>query len=81
MPPSSSVTCPGGELIRAVAKRLLPLVRELFPNQIPESVEWWAHRRVGAGAGHQLHWDLDEKGLLAGEGIRHPVCSCVVYIR
>ena len=29
------------------------------------SVEWWAHSRRGAGAGHQLHFDLDESALPA----------------
>jgi len=29
------------------------------------SVEWWAHSRRGEGAGHQLHFDLDEAALPA----------------
>lgn len=54
------------------------------------SVEWWAHSRRGAGAGHQLHFDLDE-GALPGwraaqaqaEGqvpVPHPEVSCVLYL-
>ena len=53
-------------------------------------MEWWAHSRRGAGAGHQLHFDLDESALpawreveAAGQGgapVPHPEVSCVVYL-
>ena len=33
------------------------------------SVEWWAHRRNELGAGHQLHYDLDELRLKGQETI------------
>jgi len=52
------------------------------------SFEWWAHARAGAGAGHQLHWDLDEGALEAWRGKDkacrgpppHPEVSAVIYL-
>ncbi|KAG1668376.1 hypothetical protein FOA52_004885 [Chlamydomonas sp. UWO 241] len=52
------------------------------------SVEWWAHSRRGAGAGHQLHFDLDEAALPAWRQAEedaelsppHPDVSVVLYL-
>lgn len=35
--------------------------------------------RPGSGAGHQMHWDLDEKRL-GDQPIPHPLVSCVLYL-
>lgn len=41
--------------------------------------EWWVHSRVHA-AGHQLHYDSDEKHMARGGAPRHPLFSCVIYL-
>eukprot|EP00811_Abedinium_folium_P036285 NODE_9007_length_1453_cov_5.932881.p1 GENE.NODE_9007_length_1453_cov_5.932881~~NODE_9007_length_1453_cov_5.932881.p1 ORF type:complete len:402 (-),score=112.09 NODE_9007_length_1453_cov_5.932881:248-1399(-) len=79
---------PGGALIAAVAAALLPEAMALMkPGAAPpDSIEWWAHSRAGAGAGHQLHFDLDEAALdtwREEEGDApppHPDVSCVLYL-
>jgi hypothetical protein len=41
--------------------------------------EWWVHSRVH-GAGHQLHYDSDEKHIARGGAPKHPLFSTVVYL-
>lgn len=41
--------------------------------------EWWVHSRVH-GAGHQMHYDSDEKHIARGGAPRHPLFSCVLYL-
>lgn len=78
---ATASSAPGAALIRSVADALLPLVRRVAGAAVEgvRCVEWWAHSRPGSGAGHQLHWDLDEKRL-GSQPIPHPLVSCVLYL-
>jgi hypothetical protein len=72
-------------LIRQVADCLLPAAKFVFPDQnsTATSAEWWAHSRRGCGAGHQLHFDLDElrvRGAGANDALPHPLASCVIFL-
>eukprot|EP01052_Picozoa_sp_SAG31_P046674 SAG31_NODE_9017_length_1347_cov_1.751603_1_plen_338_part_10 len=83
---------PGGRLLQQLAMRLLPLARPVFDhrgsesdsneNELePTSFEWWAHLRPDRAAGHQMHFDLDEIGLLESPATpSYPLASCVVYL-
>ena len=65
----------GRDLISKAIDCLRPLVEDFMQGIELDggSVEWWAHiRSADNAAGHQLHFDLDEASLLAGEGIRTP---------
>lgn len=79
----------GSSLLQEVASHLTPLAREAFPKLLNDggvrisSLEWWAHRRDGSAAGHQLHYDLDEAGLAMvppGTEPGHPLVSCVLFM-
>ena len=75
---------PSHNLIREIAKYVLPHISSSFPNvDIADitSVEFWAHSRCeGSGTGHRLHYDLDETALNVHKELRHPLVSCVLYI-
>ena len=60
---------------------LAPLVAEHFPAvaENATSLEWWAHAR-DSDAGHQLHFDLDERRLHASGTVHSPLLSCVLYL-
>ena len=43
--------------------------------------EWWVHSRLGGrSAGHELHFDLEERTLETGGRVLHPAVSSVVYL-
>ena len=70
---------PEGGLMQEVSARVLALINE-FDDREMGSVEFWAHCRTGEGSGHQLHFDLDEVGLLHDGVLRHPAVSCVLCV-
>jgi hypothetical protein len=71
-------------LLRQLADCLLPAAQTVFPDadSSVSSAEWWAHSRRGCGAGHQLHFDLDELRVrdAAAAALPHPLASCVLFL-
>lgn len=56
-------------------------VRRVAAKSFPRAararwVEWWAHNRPHSH-GHQMHFDSHDEGL---NGIKHPICSVVVFV-
>ena len=63
----------------AIVRRVWRVAAAAFPRaREATSAEWWAHCRPH-GSGHQLHFDSDDEGK-GPEGIRHPICSAVVFV-
>ncbi|KAJ1478078.1 hypothetical protein T484DRAFT_1905118 [Baffinella frigidus] len=72
----------GGALMEQLGQVLLPLAEEFLKGKAGvESMEWWAHKRSGRGAGHQLHFDLDEVAVAEEGTYPHPLVSCVLYLQ
>lgn len=63
----------------AIVRRVWRVAAAAFPRaREATAAEWWAHCRPH-GSGHQLHFDSDDEGK-GPEGIRHPICSAVVFV-
>jgi hypothetical protein len=72
----------GGALMRQLGEVLIPLAEEFLTGKPDvESMEWWAHKRSGRGAGHQLHFDLDEVAVAEEGTYPHPLVSVVLYLQ
>jgi hypothetical protein len=60
------------------------LIQHLLPlTGLPAAAgaEWWVHSRPNvADFGHQLHFDMEERGLEATGMVAHPAVSSVVYL-
>jgi len=80
------VTVDGGEDTRSRFSNTMDVVIEYakrvagraFPRVLTEATraEWWCHNRAHC-EGHQMHFDSDDEGI---NGLRHPICSVVVFI-
>lgn len=71
---------PPKNLVEQTILEIRPLVRRVYPEM--KSVigaEWWVHKR-GTGGGHQLHFDLDERHLNSGNGVRSALCTSILYL-
>ena len=67
-------------LMDFVVRRVQEVASHAFPDaQHATCAEWWVHSRVHS-AGHQMHFDSDDEGLVSGGTIRHPICSVVLFI-
>jgi len=67
-------------LVEQTIRAIRPLVAKVYPNlKSATGAEWWVHKR-DKGGGHQLHFDLDERHLNSGNGVRSALCTSILYL-
>jgi len=74
------LTDPPTNLVEQTILAIRPLVNKVYPDlQSATGAEWWVHKRA-SGGGHQLHFDLDERHLNSGNGVRSAMCTSILYL-
>jgi len=75
-----TLTDPPKNLVEQTIREIRPLVSKVYPGlKSATGAEWWVHKR-GSGGGHQLHFDLDERHLNSGNGVRSALCTSILYL-